>query len=499
MPQQPGWQNIDGEAGHAAWQVYAETMPDSDWLQVAKSDRRGRGTRRQLQAALLPIGTLALLICLVGAAGLTARTLRPVRKLIDVTRAVIESGDMIARVPIARANAGHELDELSALFNRMLARNEALIRAMGDALDNVSHDLRTPLTRLRSSAEASLHNPNSTNATRDGALVDTIEESDRVLAMLRTIMDISEAKHGMMTLHLESIEFASMAEEAVGLYEYQAEERGISLREEVPPGLRLHADRMRLQQVLANLLDNAVKYSTTGGEVLLRGGEAGIPAHETWLSVRDQGIGVPQSDLPRIWDRLYRGDHSRTTRDNGLGLSLVKAVVEAHGGRAEVKTAVGEGSTFTVYFPAYSKVSCRHSPRSTEVRLRPWITKVSLGWRLSVRYHLRQCSKQWESRNFFHAGIGIPTSFNKMKPLLLTLVLTAALAAVSTPVRADDYPIKTCVVTGDAFGGDLGAPIDVKYKGRTVRLCCKACVKKFNANPDKYVAILEAETAKQKK
>ncbi len=86
-----------------------------------------------------------------------------------------------------------------------------------------------------------------------------------------------------------------------------------------------------------------------------------------------------------------------------------------------------------------------------------------------------------------------------MKPFLLTLILAATLAAVSTPVRADDYPIKTCVVTGDPFGGDLGAPIDVKYKGRTVRLCCKACVKKFNASPDKYVAILDAETAKQKK
>ena len=358
LPRQPGWQNIDGEAGHAAWQVYAEPMPDGDWLQVAKSDRRGRGTRRRLQAALLPIGTLALLICLVGAAGLTARALRPVRKLIDVTRAVIESGDLTARVPVTRASGGHELDELSALFNRMLARNEALIRAMGDALDNVAHDLRTPLTRLRGSAEASLRNPNATNATRDGALADTIEESERVLAMLRTIMDISEAEHGMMALHPESIELASLAEEAVGLYEYVAEERAVSLRVEVPPGLCLHADRTRLQQVLGNLLDNAVKYSTTGGEVLLRGGRAGVPAHETWLSVRDQGIGVSQSDLPRIWDRLYRGDHSRTTRGNGLGLSLVKAVVEAHGGRAEVKTAVGEGSTFTVYFPASLDVPC---------------------------------------------------------------------------------------------------------------------------------------------
>ena len=273
------------------------------------------------------------------------------RKLIDVTRAVIESGDMTARVPIARANGGHELDELSALFNRMLARNESLIRAMGDALDNVAHDLRTPLTRLRGSAEASLRNPNATNTTRDGALADTIEESERVLAMLRTIMDISEAEHGMMTLHLEPIAFAPLAEEAVSLYEYQAEARKVSLRVEVPPGLHLHADPMRLQQVLANLLDNAVKYSAAGGEVLLCAGRGDAPAGETWLAVQDHGNGISPQDLPRIWDRLYRGDLSRTAPGNGLGLSLVKAVVEAHGGRVEVKSAVGRGSMFTVYFP----------------------------------------------------------------------------------------------------------------------------------------------------
>ncbi len=364
LPRQPGWQDIDGETAYATWQVYTEPMPDGYWLQVAKSDRRGRGTRRRLQAALLPVGTLALLICLVGAAGLTARALRPVRKLIDVTRAVIESGDMTARVPITRASGGHELDELSALFNRMLARNEVLIRAMGDALDNVAHDLRTPLSRLRGAAEASLRNPNATNTTRDGALADTIEESERVLAMLRTIMDISEAEHGMMALHPESIEFATMAEEAVGLYEYQAEERGVSLRVEVSPGLHLQADRMRLQQVLANLLDNAVKYSPAGGEVLLCAGRADGPTGETWLAVRDHGIGISPQDLPRIWDRLYRGDLSRTAPGNGLGLSLVKAVVQAHGGRVEVKSAVGQGSTFTVFFPVASVVV--HPPTAAQ-------------------------------------------------------------------------------------------------------------------------------------
>lgn len=351
LPRQPGWQKVDGDDGHAAWQVYAGAMPDGYWLQVAKSDRRGRGTRRRLREALLPVGGLVLLVALAGAAGLTARALRPIHRLVDTTRAVIDSGDLTARVPVSRAAGGHELDELSALFNRMLARNEALIRAMGEALDNVAHDLRTPLTRLRGAAESSLRNPAATGATRDEALADAIEESDRVLAMLRAIMDISEAEHGTMALHLESIELAALVTLAADLYEYTAEARGLSLRVDIASGLRLTADRVRLQQVLANLLDNAVKYTPPGGEVIISAGQTAVPDEETWFSVRDTGIGIAAHDLPRIWDRLYRADRSRSTRGSGLGLSLVKAIVQAHGGRVEVTSDPGQGSTFAVFLP----------------------------------------------------------------------------------------------------------------------------------------------------
>ena len=347
-----GWQRIRTRDGENLWQVYAEAMPDGCWLQVAKSDHRSQQIQERLGHALLPVAGLVVVLALAGATGLTARALRPVRRLVDATRTVIESGDMTARVPI-RASSGHELDELNGLFNRMLARNEGLIRGMREALDNVAHDLRTPLARLRSSADASLRDKSATADSRREALADAIEESERVLATLGTLMDISEAEHGAMVLHRETLELASLVEAVAGVYECVAEERDVGLQVQVPPNLQVTADPVRLQQVISNLLDNAIKYSAVGGLVSVSAGCKEAP-EGTWtcLTIQDNGVGISAQDLPRIWDRLYRGDHSRTTRGSGLGLSLVKAIVEAHGGRAEVESKPNAGSAFTVLFPS---------------------------------------------------------------------------------------------------------------------------------------------------
>jgi signal transduction histidine kinase len=303
-------------------------------------------------------GFVSLAVLVIGVAGglaLTRSTLRPIHHLIEVVRGIIQTGRTDTRVPVAVASGvlgpprrADAIDELSTLFNAMLDRITTLIGAMRDSLDNVAHDLRTPMTRLRGMAERALES-GSPEQQRE-ALVSCLEESDRILSMLNTLMDISEAETGTMRLQIEEVSLRGLIAEVVDLYEEVAEDKGVTVRvtpgEDVPPSdITVSADRDRLRQVLANLLDNALKYTPAGGQVTItperRNDEAAVV-------VRDTGVGITPEDLPRIWERLYRGDRSRAERGLGLGLSLVRAYVRAHGGRVSAESIPGQGSTFTV-------------------------------------------------------------------------------------------------------------------------------------------------------
>jgi signal transduction histidine kinase len=167
--------------------------------------------------------------------------------------------------------------------------------------------------------------------------------------MLTTLMDISEAETGTMKLNVSQIELAALASEVGGLYEDIADDAGVELKMSVPPDLTVRADRDRLRQALANLVDNAIKYTPRGGPVDVT---ANREADAVVIRVADTGRGIPEQDLPRIFDRLYRGDESRTTRGLGLGLSLVRAYVEAQGGTITVESKPGSGSTFSIRLAA---------------------------------------------------------------------------------------------------------------------------------------------------
>jgi signal transduction histidine kinase len=168
------------------------------------------------------------------------------------------------------------------------------------------------------------------------------------------LMDISEAEAGTMQLKREPVEVARVLQETIDLYEDLAETRGVRLAMALPSaGLTVNADYPRLRQALANLVDNAVKYTPPGGEVTV---SAEARNGAVAFVVRDTGPGIPEDQRARIWERLYRGDAGQKERGLGLGLSLVRAVVEAHGGRAEVESAPGKGSTFTLLFPSGTPV-----------------------------------------------------------------------------------------------------------------------------------------------
>jgi signal transduction histidine kinase len=320
-------------------------LSDGSLVQVGKSIEARVDLLARFRAAL-GLVTLGIVgVALTGGWLATQSALQPIRRLSAAVRRIIRTGRTDERVPVGTQDDA--INDLTTLFNAMLDKIEGLVTAMHGALDNVSHDLRTPLTRLRGTAELALAGPPDAERYRE-ALADCVEESDRVLVMLNTLMDISEAESGAMPLQREPVDLSKAAVRAAELYRDVAEAKGVTLTIDADAPAVVSGDRVRLEQVAANLLDNAVKYTARGGTVRI--GVAAGP-RQARVVVSDSGAGIPPDELPRIWDRLFRGDRSRAERGLGLGLSLVKAIVTAHGGSVEVESQPGRGSTFTVVLP----------------------------------------------------------------------------------------------------------------------------------------------------
>jgi signal transduction histidine kinase len=340
----PGWATVEGLPDGGVLEVGTVTLPYRVIVQVGRSSHVRDELLARFRARGLEVLALIALAAVAGGFLLTRAALAPLRALEATVRSILQTGQFDARVPIRDTH--DPLDELGARVNEMLERIQSLVTGMRGTIDNVAHDLRTPLTRFRNVAEAALLTGDPDRA-RDG-LAQALEEADRVNATLTALMDISEAETGTMALVLEPVRLQQVVDEAVSLYVDEAEDRHVALRTSVPAALQVVADHTRLRQVLANLIENAVKYTDAGGAI-----DVGASAREgvVAISVRDTGIGIAPEHLPHVWERLYRAEPSRTTRGLGLGLSLVKAVVEAHGGRVEVSSVPHQGSTFTVVLP----------------------------------------------------------------------------------------------------------------------------------------------------
>ncbi|HTV00957.1 MAG TPA: ATP-binding protein [Luteitalea sp.] len=338
------WATLSTGDGGDVLEVASVRLPDGVLLQVGKSTERRSELLGRFRLVLFVDVGLVLLVALAGGALVTWSGLQPVRALTDTVRGIVHTGRTDLRVP--PTGTSDTLGELGGLVNAMLDRIDAVVAGMRGALDNVAHDLRTPLTRLRGIAESAL--ASGDHGRMREALAESIEEADRVVAMLHTLMDISEAETGTMALRREPVSLAEVVRQTVDLYEDAAEDRGIRFTVTVDDTLVVPVDRTRLRQVLANLVDNAIKYSPNDASI-----EVASQASDTEavLTVTDHGPGITPEELPRIWERLFRGDRSRSTRGLGLGLSLVRAIVEAHGGTVTATSTVGAGSTFEIRLP----------------------------------------------------------------------------------------------------------------------------------------------------
>ncbi len=310
-------------------------------LQVGKTSEE----RMDLESRILfVLGVVIIPFLLAVGAFLSQRALHPLRSMITTVES-IQAGKLSSRVPAS--GSGDELDELAQLFNAMLEQIEKLIKGMQDSLDIVAHDLRTPITRLRSTAEMALQSNGTPEAYRE-ALADCMEETEEILSMLETLMDISEAQTGAMQLHTEKVKVLKLIEDSIDLYHYVAEDRGLVIESSCPEDLYVNVDSRRIRQALVNLVDNAVKYTERGGRILL---EAQQTDSQAIISVSDTGPGIPQEELTKIWERLYRSDHAQPTKGIGLGLSLVRAIVHSHGGEVRVTSEINKGSIFTIHLP----------------------------------------------------------------------------------------------------------------------------------------------------
>ena len=245
-------------------------------------------------------------------------------------------------------NDGQEITDLAVAFNGMLERIDALVRSLREVTDNLAHDLRGPLTRLRGTAETTLTSDAGIGEYKELAAT-VVEETDALVALINTMLEIAETDAGRLSLETTTIKVAELLAASHELFRPAAEDRGLRLNLELSADqLIIRSDRARLQRVLANLLDNAIKYTPVNGSITL---SARRVDQRIAIAVEDTGIGINELDRARIFDRFFRADLSRSQPGNGLGLSLCEALVHALGGKITVESVLGKGSLFTVWLP----------------------------------------------------------------------------------------------------------------------------------------------------
>src|SRR4030043_706030 len=271
--------------------------------------------------------TMALLIGLAAGIGwFMARRAVSGVEAITQTAQSISGGTLEKRVPVK--TQGDEIDQLAMTFNQMLDRIQALVTEIKEMSDNIAHDLKSPITRIRGIAEVTLTNGKSMGEYESMA-ASTIEECDRLLDMINTMLMISKTESGVDKLLHEEIDLAGLVRGACELFEPTADDKRVTLSHDVPNKSHLIGDNRMIQRMLSNLLDNAIKYTPSGGTVSVSVSEN--DERNVVIAVKDTGIGISPNDLPRIFERFYRCDESRCKPGIGFGLTLGRGLARAHG------------------------------------------------------------------------------------------------------------------------------------------------------------------------
>jgi signal transduction histidine kinase len=266
----------------------------------------------------------------------------------QVTRTALEisKGDLGQRVSVD--SGAEEITRLAGTFNAMLDRIDALVAGIRNITDDIAHDLKKPIARIRVISEKNLTNNHCGGQDEQGS-ARIMEECDYLMQMIDTMLDLSEAEAGAAPLTMRRIDIAGIVRNAHDLFYPLAEDTGLSFTLDIPEICPVLGDMRKIQRMIANLLDNAFKYTLPGGEVAISMKE---DSDKVMISIRDNGLGISADNLPHIFERFFRCDKSRSEAGIGLGLTLAKAIAVSHGGDIAVQSSPGRGSTFTIVLPA---------------------------------------------------------------------------------------------------------------------------------------------------
>ncbi|MCS6773560.1 MAG: ATP-binding protein [Anaerolineae bacterium] len=314
------------------------------YLQVGTSLESVNTAQRILLLTLLALGAVSVAFSALVGVLLASRALRPVDQITQTAMAIYRAENLNQRVVEPKTN--DEVARLSRAFNEMLDRLSQLFRAQQRLIADVSHELRTPLTVIRGNVDLM-----RMFGQLDPESLDAItREAERMNRMVADLLLLSQADAGVLPMNFTTVNVPALVADVERSGQMLAKGR-VRIIAQAEPGLTLYADPDRLKQVLLNLVDNAIKHTPDGGEVRIEA--SGNYNGFARLTVSDTGIGIPEKDLPHIFERFYRVDKSRSRASggSGLGLSIVSTIVQAHHGRIAVSSKEGVGTTFDVYLP----------------------------------------------------------------------------------------------------------------------------------------------------
>jgi signal transduction histidine kinase len=323
----------------------AQRMYDGNILCVSDDFSAGRSELRRWGIFLLSLLVIFMPFSLMAGLFLSRHAMEGVKRVAEAAR-VFDAGHLQQRVQSRRA--GSEVEELCRSFNGMASRIENLVRELREVTANIAHDIRTPITRIRGLMETMDWNAAS-EAERAEISGMVIAECDQLTPLVSDILDVARAETGVMELHREPIDLGAELEKSIEIFSAFAAEKQITLEHtfsEEP--VWVHAERSKIQRVISNLLDNAIKYIQPGGQVEIRLFQ---DEKRAGFEVADNGPGIPPADQASVFERFNRCGDSRTIPGNGLGLSLVKAFVELHGGGVMLKSVQPHGCVFRVWLP----------------------------------------------------------------------------------------------------------------------------------------------------